>query len=51
MIGELHHRAKDILTIIPSTCRQTQWTTDNVETFAYVFDKRLGATSRGRIRS
>lgn len=47
LIEELNHRAKDILSIIPSTCRQAQWTTDSVETFAYVSDKRFGATGAG----
>ncbi|WP_072295085.1 CheR family methyltransferase [Paracoccus sp. SM22M-07] len=43
LIGELNHRVKNMLSIVQSTARQTQRTTDSVETFADAFDKRLGA--------
>ncbi|MFN4062268.1 MAG: chemotaxis protein CheB [Paracoccus hibiscisoli] len=45
LIGELNHRVKNMLSIVQSTARQTQRTTDNVEAFADAFEKRLQAVS------
>lgn len=45
LIGELNHRVKNMLSIVQSTARQTQRTTDSVEAFADAFEKRLRAVA------